>query len=452
MKWPRVGVTASPPGWWVGWGMIGRVAHRVRGHGRGLGLGLLAALLTEGRCVAQAHLRLPDPHTMVRATRTVQAGLFPLDSLTGLPELRFGAVYVPEQCVGTRPCPLFIGLNGGFGLMMEYMRPALDTFGIIFLGTEGGANASSDTIIAYFDRGERHFEFEYLKVELKQVFATFAIDLDKIAIMGHCATGLEATLWAAPNTALFSRVILNSTGWWAYPRIPVDSQNTTTETLVVSGFGEEPAAAGLYYTQTLRRGGHPAKHVIGFRGHGFQIEDFYGLVRWLHDSWATPTPAARPMPYVLADPLPVLTPEALRRMTAFWTRFQQEPESIKTDARRQHLREVAVPVAPEAPLSAWMVDMPALAAQYPSVAADLQQAGLTAPQHDAYRIALLAAAYVRTGLPVEEYFRANMVGEWAVILAKAMAANPVLEKNVEFLGAYPDELQALEETQMWMTP
>jgi hypothetical protein len=95
---------------------------------------------------------------------------------------------------------------------------------------------------------------------------------------------------------------------------------------------------------------------------------------------------------VVADPLPVLTTTAITQMTTFWTRFMQEPESIRTTARRAHLREVAVPLGEgEEQVSVVMVDMVALAAQSPSVAADLQTAGFTAQQHDAYRVALTSA-------------------------------------------------------------
>jgi len=52
-----------------------------------------------------------------------------------------------------------------------------------------------------------------------------------------------------------------------------------------------------------------------------------------------------------------------------------------------------------------MTDMAALAAQYPSVAADLKNAGLTADEHDAYRMSLLVDArwtqvFVRQDYPV----------------------------------------------------
>jgi hypothetical protein len=95
-------------------------------------------------------------------------------------------------------------------------------------------------------------------------------------------------------------------------------------------------------------------------------------------------------------------------------------------ARRAHLREVVVPVGTERP-SVVMMDLPALAAQYPSVAADLKQAGLTAQQHDALRVALVNA------------YATQSVGKE---MAAPDPSSPVA-KNLAFLDAHPDELQAL---------
>ena len=64
-----------------------------------------------------------------------------------------------------------------------------------------------------------------------------------------------------------------------------------------------------------------------------------------------------------------------------------------------------------------MVDMAALAAQYPSVAADLAKAGLTAQQHDAYRVALVTAYVTDAG-------------------ADSIDPNSVLGKNVAFVDAH----------------
>ena len=85
---------------------------------------------------------------------------------------------------------------------------------------------------------------------------------------------------------------------------------------------------------------------MNFRGREPQAEDYAVWGRWLQESWALPDRAARPAPTVVVQPyedLPQLTPEVLRQMTTFWTSFQQEPESIRTTARRAHVREVVVP-------------------------------------------------------------------------------------------------------------
>ena len=94
-----------------------------------------------------------------------------------------------------------------------------------------------------------------------------------------------------------------------------------------------------------------------------------------------------------------------------------------------------MPVGTERP-SVWMADMPALAAQYPSVAASLRAVGLTPQQHEAYRVALLSAMVARS------------VGSEA----GTIEATSVLAKNIVFVDTHADELVALEATGMWHTP
>lgn len=453
MKWQRAVAAVVTWSGFVGRSASGRTTRRARRRDciLGIGLGILGTLFAEGQCVGQAYLRLPDPHKMARPTQTTRAGAFTVNSLLGTPEFGEASVYVPPACVGARPCPLFIVVNGGGAdpeeLPMKYLRPGADRFGIIMLGTES-PQAHEDTVLAYAERGQPHPEFEHFKTEFQYVLTHFAIDLDKIAIMGRCRTGLEVGLWAPPNSDLFSRVIQNSTGWWLHPRLPVDSANKTTEMLVVSGMEESPALSDITYAQAMRREGHLAKQVVGLRGHEHQVEDYYAIMYWLHESWATPNPAARPAPAVLGG-LPRLTVKAVNKMTAFWTAFQREPDSIKKDARRAHLREVAMPTPAEAPVSIWMANMAALAARYPSVAADLKQAGLTARAHDAYRLALATTQYIWPATQVNDF---HGMATGAQILVKAVAANSILEKNLEFMRAHPDELEALEKTKMWETP
>jgi hypothetical protein len=113
-------------------------------------------------------------------------------------------------------------------------------------------------------------------------------------------------------------------------------------------------------------------------------------------------------------------------MTAFWSSFFQEPDSIRTAGRRAHIRDVIAPVGTERAVVP-MTDMAALAAMYPPVAAALNRAGLTGRQHDAYRLALLTVLIVR-GFE-------QQVGP--------IEPTSVLAKNLAFVAAHPDELEAL---------
>lgn len=409
----------------------------------GSSLGLVSALLTGGRGVAQvpAHVRLTDPHTMAIAARTVQAGRFPLDSGGNQ------VVYVPPQCIGTRRCPLFIVLDSGG--IIDALWPATEPYGIIVLLVQVDWKDRYQ-FQAYFDRGERHPALESLNVGLTQVFQKFAVDPDKIALMGRCATGSQVFFWARFNSDIFTRLVLNSAG---YEDGFLDPQNKTTETLLISGLWENGAVDATAGAMQLRREGHPVKQAVGFRGHEHQWEDYNFIAHWLHESWTTPSPAARPGPAVVADSLPALTLEALASMTAFWTSFQREPDSVRTAARRSRLREVALPIG-DIPLSTWMTDMSALATQDPSVAADLKKAGLTAQQHDAYRVALASAEYIMsaTGYEPADSLFLSPPPPALQALNQAMAAQPVLGKNVDFLRAHPNEYNVLMETEMRKTP
>ena len=121
----------------------------------------------------------------------------------------------------------------------------------------------------------------------------------------------------------------------------------------------------------------------------------------------------------------------LTAMTTFWTRFMQLPDSIRVTAWWAHQREVDFPYIQGRRSTLLMVDMPAMAAQYPSVAAALKAAGLTAQQHEASLLAI-ASAYAwwdHSNRPVI----------------------PSVMKNAVFLQAHPDELQALYKTGVFDT-
>lgn len=381
-----------------------------RTRGSVIGLGLVSALVALGSRVAQAQDEGPETHgltvrpgQMATGTQNPPAGEYRLNSLPAL-------LTVPPQCVGARRCPLVLVFpsSNTARVSTEWHRPMAENYGMLLL-----VPAEWDT--RSIDAG------------LQEALQKFAIDPDKIAAVGRCASGSAAWLLGGNNPAVFSRIALISANL-PFPPRTMNPQNTTVQLFVEAGLLEPGTLReALDGAQDLRVEGHPVTFVVGLRAHEHQLEDYDFLGHWLQESWATPNPAARPVPKAVADPLPLLTTEVLTQMTSFWTRFAQQPESIRTVARRRHLRELQVSVGTERPL-VWLTDLAALAAQYPSVAADLQQAGLTAQQHDAYRVALIS----------------TRIAAIAKDLLGPLEATSVLAKNLAFYEAHPDELEALE--------
>jgi hypothetical protein len=113
-------------------------------------------------------------------------------------------------------------------------------------------------------------------------------------------------------------------------------------------------------------------------------------------------------------------------MMTFWAAFAKEPDSIRATARRATLHDVAVPVG-KSQGSVWITDMAKLAAKYPSVAADLKSAGLTAKDEDAIRVTLISTQ--------------------ATITAGDEPGTPdtasVLAKNVAFVNSHLAEMKQL---------
>ncbi len=397
--------------------------------------GIMSAVLIGGSAAAQtpppATSRMPGlltvrPRAMATGTQTARAGEYELDSVPLLKRggdagLTTTGVYVPQSCVGTRRCPLVVFFRG-WPDTKQWLGPMADKYGMIVL---------SPAQVVQHGHWAEVPNTRGLDAALTQVLQKFAIDPDKIALMGTCETGPDAIFMGGSNLQVFSRVIALSPFY--PPTADVDPPNQTTEFFLDAGLLESEGT--FKAVRELRRKGHRVTHAFGFRPHGHQVESYDRVGRWLQESWATPNPAARSTPQVIADPLPLLTTDALTKMTAFWTRFMQEPDSIRTIARRAHLRDVIAPVGAERPLLV-MMDTPAMAAQYPSVAAALQAAGLTAQQHDAYRVALASAIVTQN------------VGR----MAGPTEAASVLQKNTDFRNAHPDEVEVLGNTGIWSTP
>ncbi len=361
-----------------------------------------------------------QPRAMATGTRNAKADWTPLESF---PERQ---VYVPPSCVGARRCPLLIYEQPN----NEWVVPMADKHGIILyprqLLTHFLSLLHSDGYREVFEKDLQKFEGE-----LRQIFRQFAIDPGKIALLGHCA-GVQAVMSvAAKNLDVFSRIVLLS-GLHAVAAPNVDPPNGTAEFYLGQGILERN---GIYPTaMDLKRAGHKVTMSLDVRGHEWQLEEFDMVGRWLQQSWASVDPAARPEP----DTLPelVLTKEALTKMTRFWGCFIQAPDSIRTDARRAHVREVQLPYPMEwsIPVVTAMTDMAALGKDFPSVNACLGQVRLTAEAFETNRVALMAALAARS------------------IQETNVRTGSVLQQNLALLKAHPDQLELLEATGMLRTP
>lgn len=310
------------------------------------------------------------PREMATAIRTERSGDLVLDA--PLKSATDYLVHVPQQCVGAQRCPLLVFVGGAgqtADFMMKWQRIISDKHGIIVLtiSTEKAEPPNVDAA-------------------MKQVLQKYAIDPDKIALLGRCAGTVPALSIGGNNLDVFSRILpISGVG---LSSADVGPPNETAEFFIGGGLWESDGNFKL--AQELRQAGHPVKLVVALRLHGDNLDDYQVVGRWLAESWAIPNPAARPTPRVLPGPTPLLTTDIVGKMAAFWTRFMKEPDSILFTARWAHQQEVAVSVGRDQ-ASVTMMDMPSLAARQRSVAAALTAAGLTAAQHDAYRVALLSA-------------------------------------------------------------
>jgi dienelactone hydrolase len=392
-----------------------------------LGLGLASVLVAAG---APQPLPAQDttfrrltvrPKQMATGTRTEKAGEQQLELPVTLRGQRTYApnIYVPQQCVGTRRCPLVVFVWPEWPEFKRWVFPMADRYGMILLGPGSGyfrltrQRSAADSLA--------NLELQHLDAAMKYVLANFAIDPDKIAIMGTCATGSAPTRIGGDNYEVFNRIISLSPG---APAIgDVDPPNPKVEYFLDAGFLE--SRGNFAAAQKLREQGHRVTHAVGLRWHGHQLESYDHVGYWLQETWKASDPAARPAAKVLSDPLPELTSDILTKMTTFWKDFVFQSDSIRMTARQALLREVVVPVGKDRPL-VYLVDMAVLASKYPTVDAALKTAGLTPQQHDVYRTAIISAVVTKN-----------------IGATEAVESTSPIAKNVAFMNEHPDEFQAL---------
>jgi hypothetical protein len=115
----------------------------------------------------------------------------------------------------------------------------------------------------------------------------------------------------------------------------------------------------------------------------------------------TPATVAYANQRVVADTEPELTPSVLTKMATFWTAFMKEPVAIRTDGVKANQEKISVRNG-TLQVVVMGANIVAMAAKYPSVAADLKQAGLTALEWESYRKEFYSAAFSWSALGSQE--------------------------------------------------
>lgn len=391
------------------------------------------------------------PRQMATGTRTARAGL---TELAGFPGYQ---LYVPTQCVGTRRSPLIVLLHGGggsAGFESARFRGLADQYDVIVLYPNASDPGRWDLI---YGGGQRAVTYTALGLQVSAfptrdlglidsamnlVLRTEAIDPNRIALMGFSDGGSTALLLGRSNQDVFSRVVALSA------LDPFDGPGPTrpaTQFFLAGGIAEDMVAQTLKMAHVLRHDGHPVVTLLGLRGHVDRVVDEDFIWRWLLQSWADPSITLHPP--LPADSDPVLTVNAIQQMTTFWTRFRQEPDAVLGAGRMAHQEQLWLALGTE-PASVITTDMPALAAAYPSVAADLEAAGLTAQQEQAYRAAILRVGFARIGgIAPGDAIRPLVLGRDLPFVP--IAPTSVLGQNLAFRQTHAALFKALAQTGMW---
>lgn len=381
------------------------------------------------------------PREMATGTRTDQAGALLLDSATGT------WLYIPKQCVGTRRVPLVVLLGGGGWTgenIMKLERREADRYGMIVLAPNAVAAPGMWDIFVDrtgFPRMPQRTtplyptDLKAIDAAMQKVLRRFAIDPTKIALVGYSNGGSYALFVGRYNVDVFSRVAALSA---VFPLGEGTSPpRTTTQFLLSGGIAEQPGGAMILQTMqlahALRDNGHIVEVLLGLREHEPYEPDFGYMWSWLGRTWRS-SPTVQSLSGVSADSDPMLTVDALTRMTTFWNNFMKEPDSILTAGRMNNQEYITLSLG-ERQVSVIKTNMIALAAQYPSVASDLAAAGLTPQLEERYR-----AAIIRVGLTRSSGAEVGIV-----------SPTSVLGMNSAFRSAHDQEFRALGATKMWIT-
>ncbi len=415
-----------------------------------IGLGLLGSLLIGEQLAAQQDFELSvRPREMATGTRTNSAGRHLLDWVLDTPpwdEQEIPTLYVPPQCVGARRCPLVVATGRfQYRYVEQWTFELADKYGVLVLsmlwnGWEKEENPPR--VVAM------------LNAALTRTLREFAVDPDRIAFLA----GESGPLFLArSNVQVFSRIMsLQPVVDADLVLPPVKSPGAKGYYFIQGTYGSHGSiAASFTVADTLLREGHTVLYGIALKPHAHRRITYETAFKWFQETWADPK--ASPSPFFSgAAPMPLLTPEAIAKLDTFWLEFRANapdslwkiPDSLPIPSGLEgkawangmtpfglqgFIRQVLLPVG-QLQAAFEIVDIPALAAAYPDVAAALEVAGLTAQEAAAYRAAFLSAWSTFLGNASKEFYgsRRNTVQISPRTVADSAS---VLGKNVAVVAS-----------------
>jgi predicted esterase len=395
------------------------------------------------------------PQTMATGAHNDKSGRTPIAGYDGY------YVYVPKSAVGAKRVPLIMLLHGGgrsATMELAWAEALAEKYGVIVFAPTSTRPGRWDIITWVRQATSTEAGMEVppltsvdvpkLDSALHYVLHNYAIDPKRIALLGFSDGGSSSLLLGRANQDIFSRIAALSALIPFHGRGP---DNPDTQFYLSGGIAEGMVPQTLKMAQVLRHEGHQVMTLLGLRGHVDHSYDEDFIWQWLMQSWADPTVTAQMNAKTLApkDSDPVLTVDALTKMTTFWTKFQQEPDSVLQQGRTTHQHQLQLALGGE-PVLVITTDMRAMAKLYPSVAADLKAAGLTAQQEEQYRAAILRVGFARMGgIAPGDAVDAMPLGR-SLPFAQ-ISATSVLAKNLAFRQAHDAEFKALSQTGMWTT-
>jgi predicted esterase len=324
-------------------------------------------------------------------------------------------VYVPTSAAGTRRVPLVLSFSGDD---VARWRPLADHYGMIYVALHESMQNVLD--------GD---ELREIDSALQTVLSTYAVDPDKIALLGMSNGGLLTTFVGCQNLDIFSRIGLISPIPGQYPKCddPTRPQAQRTQFFLTLGTGEPDGVIAdvLDMIPPIRRDGHPLQTAVNLRFHQSRRKDYGPLWQWLAETWGV-SQTTRP-PFI---PVRSLTIDIVARMTEFWTRVRTKHPRTDSDAEtwpQVDEKAVTISVANERMAVYDFTDVHALAAKDVTITDALKAAKLTIQKEEEYRSALIGAY-------------TSMRAQGA---RPALIMDSHVQHNVDFLKAHRKETDAL---------